>query len=270
MEELYGVQAVDGTKWSPHVTNFFPDWHKHGETIVYLGPHDDDPLLGCAIGMQALKRKGAEVYAVIVTDGSKGYCRHEQCHHIVPIRKDETRKAYDLLGIDEKHVIRLDYPDMDARQCMHFESMNQPAGIKRLMKLFREMNATRVFVPNYNDFHPDHKATFEGGTIAGIQADSGIIPELSENGTEKTFIGSSYFQYPVWMDFDGDATHALIGMEDDFKRKLESIGKFISQVQIEQIVNDVGTRGNIEFYQQWVPRMFGRGERHKTRFGRRY
>ena len=48
------------------------------ESWLFVSPHDDDMVIGGGLTFQVGMAEGAQVHAVVVTDGRMGYCRFEQ------------------------------------------------------------------------------------------------------------------------------------------------------------------------------------------------
>ena len=66
---------------------------------MFFAAHDDDVVVGARPDLQAGLAEGAEVHAVIATDGRMGYCRPEQRRSITKIRRAEAEKSFQLLGL---------------------------------------------------------------------------------------------------------------------------------------------------------------------------
>lgn len=128
--------------------------------VVVLAPHMDDEVLGCGGALRRHALAGARITVVYMTDGSKGnpdIYRHnlsteaiaKQEAELCRLRKDEAKRAADILGISE--LIFLDFPDGGLKPT--------PKLIARVLQLLRERSPAIIYHPSVFDLHPDHWAT---------------------------------------------------------------------------------------------------------------
>lgn len=110
--------------------------------ILIVGPHPDDQELGMGGTIAKLALQGHNVLLLDMTNG-------EPTPHGSPeIRAKESAKAAEILGVKR---LTLEFPN---RMLMHsIEARHKVAGI------IRQHQATIVFVPYFEDAHPDHLAT---------------------------------------------------------------------------------------------------------------
>jgi len=116
--------------------------------VMVLAPHPDDDIIGCGGTLSIYHRRGAEITSVFMTDGRKG-SRGQDEDELAAIRKDEAKKAGDLIGVD--HVVFLKNRDRELE--VSDKTVNQ------LSKVIREYRPEAVFLPFLLDNHPDHMAT---------------------------------------------------------------------------------------------------------------
>lgn len=102
------------------ITNLEPI--KKNDRILILAPHPDDEAIGCAgVIQQALKAK-ADIRIVYLTNGDHNQFafivyekritfRKGEFIHMGEVRRLEAIKAMKLLGLNEKNLIFLGYPD---------------------------------------------------------------------------------------------------------------------------------------------------------------
>ncbi len=81
------------------------------ETWLFMSPHDDDLVIGAGLWMQAAVAAGIDVQVLVVTDGRMGYCTLEQRDQISEIRRAETYDSFKILGVSEKQIAWIGYPD---------------------------------------------------------------------------------------------------------------------------------------------------------------
>ena len=248
------LNSLQHTYMESHDVGFFlPGWMQRNENVVLTSPHDDDVLFGCGLMLQILKEEGAEIYVAVMTNGDKGYCNEERLgkNNIVEARKEATFRAYDEIGIDANHLIRFEYPDSELAFHIDWKL------ISRMIEFYRNVDATRLFVPNENDFHIDHKVSFNPvGIYCGIQASTSILPDLGEPCNIKTIL-----RYPVWMDFAGSPSHIVTTDMEKQKRKIQSIGCYRKvQPQMAETIREIEERGPKEYFQEYKIEMFSARE----------
>ncbi len=110
--------------------------------VLVVGPHPDDQELGMGGTIARLARQGHDVLLLDMTNG-------EPTPHGSPeIREKEWTRAAELLGVKRRLL------GMPNRMVTHsIESRHAVAGV------IREHQAQIVFLPYFEDAHPDHVAT---------------------------------------------------------------------------------------------------------------
>jgi len=117
--------------------------------ITVVAPHPDDESLGCGGTAALCAQSGAQVTAIILTDGRRGDPSFEQDpQRLVQTREAETRAACEILGLAAP--IFLGIPD----QTLAFH----PAARTRLQETLAELKPEAIFLPFLGDNHPDHLA----------------------------------------------------------------------------------------------------------------
>jgi len=119
-------------------------------SILALGAHPDDLELGCGATLAKLVDAGANVRAVIFSQGRAG---------AVPgcDRAQETRAALKMLGVEDVHVHA--FPDTR----LH-ERLNDL--IEAIEVHFRECAPDRVYTMFREDRHQDHRAVYQASAVA--------------------------------------------------------------------------------------------------------
>ena len=164
------------------------------QKLLVVAPHCDDETLGAAGLMLAAQRTGMQVRVVIETNGDGFYfATAEDFHTIRPsasdyvrmgeIRQDESLAALEILGIKNKQVSFLGYPDRGTpsewndnwsiqnpyrspySQDSHspyantFDSQSVYAGedlLKDVTTIIDNYRPDLIVYPNPDDVHPDH------------------------------------------------------------------------------------------------------------------
>ncbi|MHA1147340.1 MAG: PIG-L deacetylase family protein [Promethearchaeota archaeon] len=238
---------------SSDINLIFPNWIPNNERVVIISPHDDDVILGAGYILLASLIKKAEVYIVIINDGSAGYSRPELKDTIIQIRRGETVAALKILGLSEKNIIRYDIPDFSSIHYLGWkfpwaneDGRKQRGLFTKMLNDLRRINATRLILPNEYREHIDHTAAFISAIYNGPQAGDPVVIDYG-----KPFKIESYLQYSVWGKFNPNnalinkrkttirANRAII-VEKEFETKIErSLKEFKSQEDIIDYILEV-------------------------------
>src|SRR6185369_1825284 len=105
------TRVQDGTKTRPATLKHAIGMGDSREAWLFVSPHDDDLVMGAGLWMQAAVAAGVDVQVLVVTDGRMGYCTLEQRDSIAKIRKGETYASFKILGVGEKQIAYIAYPD---------------------------------------------------------------------------------------------------------------------------------------------------------------
>ena len=148
-----------------------------GRRTLVVAPHPDDETLGCGGVIARLRRSGAVVRVLIVTDGRES---HQSAlissAALVRLRAEEALAACARLGVAAEEVCMLAFPDGGLAA----------AGTALAARLAREINAfhpEQIFYPSGIDAHPDHRA----------------VAEAVELWLRKTPQRPPAYAYPVWL-----------------------------------------------------------------------
>ncbi|MBI4383436.1 MAG: PIG-L family deacetylase [Nitrospinae bacterium] len=174
-----------------------------GEKVVIFSPHCDDESLGCGGTLYKHHRQGHAIDAIFMTDGSMCDSQSE-IREIVEIRKEEARKASEVLGIGR--CIFLDYPDRRLKAT--------PQAIDQVTDLLQKSRPDLVYLPFYLDNHPDHMAT----AIICLEA------------IRRRPVRSVFF-YEIWTAM---IPNHLVDIGGAMDKKLEAIRVYRSQKGIDE------------------------------------
>lgn len=171
---------------------------KESDRILILAPHPDDEAIGCAGIIQEAVSKGANLKVVYLTNGDHNQVafivyekritlRQGEFIHMGEVRRKEAIKAMKVLGVDEKNLIFLGYPDFGTfsifkefwRERKPYRSMltrissvpykeNFSFGapykgesiLADLEKVLKEYKPNKIFVTHPADANVDHKAFY--------------------------------------------------------------------------------------------------------------
>ncbi|MEN6452347.1 MAG: PIG-L family deacetylase [Thermoguttaceae bacterium] len=252
---------------SANVAEAIPDWKGTDERWMFVSPHDDDAVAGAGLTIQAGIAEGAEVHAVVVTDGRMGYCRPEQRNSIVAVRRAECERSFNVLGIPTQRLHFLGYADgdLDGSRGRRFASPGTPcelAGAVGLQNSFthavRQIRPTRVFLATIADLHPDHRITHEELLVSLFHAEGTIWPELGPPIAEVPHV----YEYAVYCDFPEPPNVRIDAPPAMLEKKLESIGAYVSQEQIDRIVDTQRNAGAIEYLRELNFRFYSPQQYH--------
>lgn len=202
---------------------------KSSDRILVFAPHPDDESLGAGGLIARAVEKNATVMVVMVTDGSSshttsGYSNLKAHINVTgnislpELRHTETLNALKNLGVSEKNVVFLGYPDVGLgplfeiywdynntyKSANDFNKLNYSsysfsyeknapyAGanvVKNMQTIIRDFKPTIVVYPDDGDDHPDHWATsaFVRYSLMGINF----------NGTEYTYLVHKGLDWPT-------------------------------------------------------------------------
>lgn len=174
------------------------------DSVLVIAPHCDDETLGCGGLLSSASAQGSRVQVVVMTNGDgfsaaarlKAAVRRlsaERYTQLGDIRQRETLSALRTLGVDDRNVMFLGYPDgglaklwlqnwdyanLFTSRYTKAESSPYPSSftlnapycgravVDDLCQIIAEFSPSLVFMPHPNDAHPDHWATFALATAA--------------------------------------------------------------------------------------------------------
>lgn len=245
-------------KRSDEIKGLFPDWQEN-ERWLFVGPHDDDIVLGAGITMRAALDAGIEVYALVATDGRMGYCHKEQEGSIGKIRQKETVDSFKIIGLKEDHIFFADMPDCDTATYIGRRKAKPGdpeiggyTGFQNSFTYFvRKIKPTRLFLPTGEDLHPDHKVVYQEMLISMFHAGGNIWPELGDPADPP-----AAYDFAVYCDFPSPPNLKIEAGDDVFKKKLDAILAYKSQEQIASLVEGVRNGGPVEYLREINFRMY--------------
>jgi LmbE family N-acetylglucosaminyl deacetylase len=249
-----GTAGIISSKWE----NAFTDFSAGNERIGFVVPHDDDAVIMGGLLMQKAVADGIPVDVVITTDGRNGYNDPKMRSKIVAKRKKETEDSLRGLGISQKNIIWLGYPDTDlrthgGRRKALRGSPHPLAGHSGLQNSFVDLlkrgKYTRLFVANGSDLHPDHKQVYEDLIISVFHAAGGLWGELHGGPIPMPFlyIGAIYCDFPP----DQIPNLRVIAPPNALDRKAKAVEAYGSQEQIGSIKEKIYSGGPIENFYEW-------------------
>ena len=120
------------------------------KNILVVASHPDDEVLGCGGTLHNLKKKGAKISAVFLSDGESSR-KHSKINKLIIERKKQAIKAGKVLGI--KKIIFGDFPDNS------MDSIPMLKIIQFIEKQIKLLKNDTVFTHFESDLNVDHQIT---------------------------------------------------------------------------------------------------------------
>jgi LmbE family N-acetylglucosaminyl deacetylase len=251
----YYRRTEGGTQVTQDIAQLLPGWQGASERWMFVAPHDDDIVTGAGLTFQAGIAEGAEVHAVVTTDGRMGYCKFTQRRLISDIRQAEAERSFQILGLPLERLHFLHFPDcnLNPYRGRHFATIGDPTEVEGASGLqnayphiLRQVRPTRVFLPTINDLHPDHRIVHEEMLISLFHAQGNIWPELGP--TIETI--PAVYEYATYCDFPGPPQLRIVTPPALLDTKLEAIKAYASQEQIDVLIDVQRQAGPQEYIRE--------------------
>lgn len=212
------------------------------KVVLAIGAHPDDLDFGTSGSAAKWAEGGAEVYYLLVTDGSKGSSdRHISSSDLIKLRRDEQLAAGKILGL--KEVFFLDYEDG-----LLTNSVDLKRDIVRVIRqtkpdILVTMDPGVLYEASFGFInHPDHRAAGQAAldAVFPLARDHLSFPELLAEGLEPHKV-----PHVLLMRFGGDNNYS-VDISTTIDKKLEALAAHASQMpnltQTQQLVRDFGKR----------------------------
>ena len=182
-------------------------------TVLAVGAHPDDEVLGAGATLARHADRGDEVHVLIVTEGATAQYEDES---LVDQKRREARRCADKLGVEEVHFG--DLPDMRLDAVDHVE-------INAVIEEARDaIDPDVVYAPPGEDVNRDHVAVHESALVA-TRPGSGVetvltyeIPSGTEwsGGDTPAFTPDRYVDATSYVDRKVAAFEAYESEQRDF------------------------------------------------------
>ncbi len=177
---------------------------KENEKVIIFAPHPDDEILGCAGLISSILEKNGNVWIVYLTNGDhnqlvfklykkKPILNPSDYIKLGEIRRKESIKANEILGVDKKNLIFLGYPDFGTLKIWNefwhtkkpYKSFLTRASsvpykenysfgkpymgesiVSDIENIIKKINPTKIFVTSSFDLNVDHRALFNFVNLA--------------------------------------------------------------------------------------------------------
>ena len=262
MSVIFDYRTDQGVVSSGDPAKIWPEWQGEGEKWLFIAPHDDDIVIGAGLTFLAGVQLGVDIHAAVITNGRMGYCLPEMKDSIVEVRRNETRESFRSLGLPDDHLYQFDYTDGDLPHNSGRWLTDDPndtrviagaVGLQNTMVwLLRQVQPTRVFIPNRLDLHPDHSTVNTELVISIFHAQGAIWPELGQ----PIPVLPKLYEYATYNDFISSPAYRVRVSDDLVDQRLAGIALYKSQLQIEMIVNEVRKAGGAEYLHEMTFKIF--------------
>ena len=173
--------------------------------VLAFGPHPDDIELGCGGTLLKLSDLGYSCALVDLTRGEMA------TRGTAETRAAEAGAAAQILGATIRENLGL--PDGSVR--------NDLESRRKVVEVIRAYRPKLVFVPYYEDRHPDHyhasELIYEASYVAGLRR--------YETG-QPSYRPDRVVYYMRWQEFDPTF---IVDITDQYERKMEAIWAYASQ-----------------------------------------
>lgn len=185
----------------------FPDRKDH-ETIMFLGAHSDDTILGGGGAMAKYVREGKQVISIIFSFGEKSHPWLLR-KHTVEMRVSEAKDAVRILGYTQVLFFGLTEGKFE-------EEIQEKKILDKLRKLIEIHKPTKIFTHSLDDPHPDHRAVYK--------ATMDLLYKKKDT--------CDVYCYNVWnlVNFrKRDEPRLVVDISETFWKKIEALKQFRSQ-----------------------------------------
>lgn len=179
-----------------------------GDTVLVVGAHPDDEVLGAGGTIRAHTANGDEVHVLIVTEGATAQYDDES---LVAQKREEAQECANRLGVANIHFG--DLPDMRLDDCAHVE-VN--AVIEDAVS---RIAPDIVYTHSPTDVNRDHKEVYDS-TMVATRPGSGVDRVLA-------------YEVPSSTDWGGEDTPfnptVYIDVTDHLETKIEAFRAYDSE-----------------------------------------
>jgi bacillithiol biosynthesis deacetylase BshB1 len=208
-----------------------------------FGPHPDDIELGCGGTLIKLADLG---YSTVLVDLTRG---EMSTRGTVETRAEEAAAAAEIMGAEARENLGL--PDGGIRATEQAR--------RKVVEVVRKYCPAMVFVPYYEDRHPDHyhasELIYEGLFAAGLAR--------YETGQE-SYRPSKVAYYMRWHEFEPTF---IVDISAQFERKMEAVWAYSSQFKPDDASYEQTRLTTPEYHWKLVHRMAYYGSLIQRRYG---
>lgn len=178
----------------------------HPKVVLGVAAHPDDLDFGASASMAKFASLGADIYYLILTDGSKGSDDRElTSKELIKLRQEEQRAA--LLNVGGKGITFLNYEDSTLEVTLELKK-DIVREIRRLQPDVVVTSDPTLLYSEYRGFinHTDHRAAGQAtiDAVFPLARDHLTFPDLLQEGLEphkvKTLLLTNFDRQNYWVD----------------------------------------------------------------------
>jgi LmbE family N-acetylglucosaminyl deacetylase len=178
------------------------------QSVLIIAPHPDDEVIGCGGCIQFLRNNNCNVTVLFCTQESYRSISPAKCNDTLP-RQKEAMSVADEFGYN---VIFINAPECLLKNNEEYENLKI-----NIAKCLKNTLFDTIFLPYYDDLHPDHRYCFKS------------IVELLLS--QKINISStSIYVYEVWKPVK-KANRKLLLNNDMYDNKIKAMKYYTTQLQ---------------------------------------
>ncbi len=181
---------------------------KKKETVFVVCAHSDDQILGAGGTLAKYAREDKAIYTYIIAYGESSH-PHLQEEVISSIRVKESLDADKIIGGNGVEFLGVQEGSFTELENINF--------IKKKLKEYILLHKpSKIFTHSWDDFHPDHRATFS--------AVKSLLIELK--------IACDGYSFEIWNPFtatNSDYPRLVVDISDTFSIKRKALYRFKSQ-----------------------------------------
>ncbi len=213
--------------------------------VMAIGAHPDDIEIGCAGTLLKMRDMG---YSIVLVDMVRG---EMATRGTIETRKAESTAAAKIIGATARENLELEDGNI----------LTTKEAKYRIARVVREYRPKLVFLPYYEDRHPDHYHTsqvaYEGIFAAGLVR--------FETGQEN-YRPQKILYYMGWYEFEPTF---VVDISDHFERKMEAIyayttqfrpdDNFYQQTRLTSREYNWGLEHRMAYYGSLIGKKYGEG-----------
>jgi len=209
------------------------------KNVLVFAPHPDDETLGCGGTMARRSSEGHEIIVVVLTDGRHAFSEilgidsDPSPYELRQIRKEETIRAMETLGIPRKNLFFLDFEDGSLEK-------HRKEAEAMILDIIEEYSPVEVYFPYIKDYHRDHQETNQ--MVRRCIQKSGLTPMQFQYSIVQKYAKMGPFLERLTDPFRSHVVQVDISEFADLKEK--AVREFKSQISI---ISEKQERPIIEF-----------------------
>jgi LmbE family N-acetylglucosaminyl deacetylase len=182
-------------------------------TILVIGPHPDDEVLG--VGGTILRHldQGDAVHVVICTRGQESRFGAQQVERV----QAEARQVHAFLGVTGSHFLDLPAAMLDS---IPGADVNAALG-----QVFDEVKPDTVFLPHPGDLHRDHQVLFNSAMVCCRPVGDAFPRRIL---AYETVSETDWYGAPITPAF---VPNVYVDISPYLDRKLEACARYASQIR---------------------------------------